>query len=57
MRTALHLRQYEDILSPLDVYSFLALASFYNKFFGQCSKVCGAAGRGSAQHGARSPAE
>jgi WD repeat-containing protein 35 len=39
MRTALHLRDYEDILDPLEVYSFLALASFYNKFYGQCSKV------------------
>jgi WD repeat-containing protein 35 len=39
MRTALHLRDYEDILDPLEVYSFLGLASFYNKFYGQCSKV------------------
>ncbi len=39
MRTALHLRDYEDILDPQEVYSFLALACFYSKFFGQCSKV------------------
>lgn len=39
MRTALHLRAYEDLLDPLEVYAFLALACFYNKFFGQCSKV------------------
>ncbi|GAX81565.1 hypothetical protein CEUSTIGMA_g8993.t1 [Chlamydomonas eustigma] len=39
MRTALHLRNYEDVLDPQEVYSFLALASFYNKFFGQCSKA------------------
>lgn len=39
MRTALHLREYEDVLEPLEIYSFVALASFYNKFFGQCSKA------------------
>jgi hypothetical protein len=39
MRTALHLRSYEDLLDPLEVYSFLALAAFYNQFFMQCSKV------------------
>ena len=39
MRTALHLKDYEDILDPQEVYSFLALACFYNKFFAQCSKV------------------
>eukprot|EP00798_Chlamydomonas_sp_ICE-L_P009063 gene9063-16189_t len=39
MRTALQLREYEDILDPQEIYSFLGLASFYNKFFGQCSKA------------------
>uniref|UniRef100_A0A7S0R8E2 Anaphase-promoting complex subunit 4 WD40 domain-containing protein n=1 Tax=Chlamydomonas leiostraca TaxID=1034604 RepID=A0A7S0R8E2_9CHLO len=39
MRTALHLRDYEDLLDPKEIYSFLALASFYNKFYGQCSKA------------------
>lgn len=39
MRTALHLRDYEDILDPLEIYSFLGLASFYNGFYGQCSKA------------------
>ncbi|KAL6750533.1 intraflagellar transport protein [Haematococcus lacustris] len=39
MRTALHLRDYEDVLEPLEIYSFLALAAFYNKFYGQCSKA------------------
>lgn len=39
MRTALHLREYEDMLDPVEIYSFLALAAFYNQFFGQCSKV------------------
>ncbi len=43
MRTALHLREYEDLLEPVEIYSFLALAAFYNGFYGQCSKVrCGA---------------
>lgn len=41
MRTALHLRDYEDVLDPSEIYSFLGLASFYNKFYGQCSKVRG----------------
>lgn len=41
MRTALHLREYEDLLDPVEIYSFLALAAFYNQFFGQCSKVGG----------------
>jgi len=39
MRTALHLRDYEDVLDPSEIFSFLALASFYNKFYGQCSKA------------------
>mmetsp|Transcript_8336 Transcript_8336/g.17822 ORF Transcript_8336/g.17822 Transcript_8336/m.17822 type:complete len:1276 (-) Transcript_8336:992-4819(-) len=39
MRTALHLRDYEDILDPLEIYSFLGLAAFYNRFFLQCSKA------------------
>uniref|UniRef100_A0A061SDB5 Wd repeat-containing protein 35 isoform x2 n=1 Tax=Tetraselmis sp. GSL018 TaxID=582737 RepID=A0A061SDB5_9CHLO len=39
MRTALHLRRYEDVLDPVDIYSFLALASFYAQFFSQCSKA------------------
>jgi hypothetical protein len=39
MRTALHLRDYEDILDPQEIYAFLGLAAFYNGFFGQCSKV------------------
>jgi WD repeat-containing protein 35 len=39
MRTALHLRDYEDVLDPLEIYSFLGLSAFYNKFFGQCSKA------------------
>ena len=39
LRTALHLRHYEDLLEPADVYSFLGLAAYYTHFFGQCSKV------------------
>mmetsp|Transcript_38234 Transcript_38234/g.108060 ORF Transcript_38234/g.108060 Transcript_38234/m.108060 type:complete len:1242 (+) Transcript_38234:70-3795(+) len=39
MRTALHLRKFEDVLGAQDVYSFLALASFYAQFFSQCSKA------------------
>ncbi|KAL0027242.1 hypothetical protein WJX77_006308 [Trebouxia sp. C0004] len=39
MRTALHLRKYDDVLDPQDVYSLLGLTAFYNGFFGQCSKA------------------
>jgi WD repeat-containing protein 35 len=49
MRTALHLRSYEDVLAPAEVYSFLALAAFYNQYYGQCSKV-GGPGKGVDGH-------
>jgi len=39
MKTALHLRDYEDILNHEDVYSLLALASCANRAFGTCSKA------------------
>ncbi|CAD7700281.1 unnamed protein product [Ostreobium quekettii] len=39
MRTALHLRKYDDLIDPHDIYAFLALASFQCQFFGQCSKA------------------
>mmetsp|Transcript_9052 Transcript_9052/g.14851 ORF Transcript_9052/g.14851 Transcript_9052/m.14851 type:complete len:1200 (+) Transcript_9052:114-3713(+) len=39
MKTALLLREYEDILDAVDVYSLIAITSFYNKFYGQCSKA------------------
>lgn len=39
MRTALRMRQYENVLPPEDIYSLIALTAFYAKFFGQCSKV------------------
>ncbi|XP_049861684.1 WD repeat-containing protein 35 isoform X1 [Schistocerca gregaria] len=39
MKTALHLREYEDILESEDVYCILALASSANKAFGVCSKA------------------
>ncbi|XP_050408389.2 WD repeat-containing protein 35 [Patella vulgata] len=39
MRTALHLRDFEDIIDPLDIYSLLALVSTANKGFGTCSKA------------------
>ncbi len=39
LRTALQLRQYEEVLDGQDIYSFLGLAAFYSKFYGQCSKV------------------
>ncbi|KAK7794863.1 hypothetical protein R5R35_002889 [Gryllus longicercus] len=39
MKTALHLREYEDILEPEDIYCILALASCANRAFGTCSKA------------------
>ncbi|KAJ8321655.1 hypothetical protein KUTeg_000126 [Tegillarca granosa] len=39
MRTALFLREYEDIIDPCDIYSLLALAASANKAFGTCSKA------------------
>jgi len=39
MKTALHLREYDDILDPVDIYSLLALASCANRAFGTCSKA------------------
>ncbi|GMH42155.1 hypothetical protein BSKO_10074 [Bryopsis sp. KO-2023] len=39
MRTALHLRQYEDVISPEKIYALLAIAAHSCKFYGQCSKA------------------
>jgi hypothetical protein len=39
MKTALHLREYEDVLETEDIYCILALASCANRAFGTCSKA------------------
>lgn len=39
MCAALRVADYEDILEPLPVFSLLALAAYYNKFYQQCSKA------------------
>jgi len=39
MKTALHLREYDDILETEDIYCILALASCANRAFGTCSKA------------------
>lgn len=39
MKTALHLREFEDSLNHEDIYSLLALASCANRAFGTCSKA------------------
>ncbi|XP_065063167.1 WD repeat-containing protein 35-like [Rhopilema esculentum] len=39
LRTAIHLRDYEDIIDPTDAYSLLALAASANRAFGVCSKA------------------
>lgn len=37
MRACLHLRNFTDVISPLTIYSLLALSSFHCQFFKQCS--------------------
>lgn len=39
MKTALHLREYEDLLDSEDVYCILALTSCANRSFGVCSRA------------------
>jgi len=39
MRTAMRLTEYEDVLDPRAVHSLIALAAYYNGFFGQCSRA------------------
>lgn len=37
--TALHLRDYEDIIPAVEIYSLLALCACANRAFGTCSKA------------------
>uniref|UniRef100_A0A8C8RT34 WD repeat-containing protein 35 n=1 Tax=Pelusios castaneus TaxID=367368 RepID=A0A8C8RT34_9SAUR len=39
MKTALHLRDYEDIIPAVEIYSLLALCACANKAFATCSKA------------------
>jgi WD repeat-containing protein 35 len=39
MRTAMRLAKYEHILDPTDVQSLIALTSYYNGYFEQCSRA------------------
>ncbi len=39
LKTAMHLMGYEDVMSAVDIYSLIALASYYAKYFAQCSKA------------------
>ncbi|KAJ3332051.1 WD repeat-containing protein 35 [Blyttiomyces sp. JEL0837] len=39
MRTALHLRNYEDIIDAKIIYSLLAIVAFHNQHFGVCSSA------------------
>ena len=39
MRSALHLRKFDDVLDSKEIYSFLALAAFYAQFYAQSSKA------------------
>lgn len=39
MKTALHLRNYEDIIEPKIIYALLAIVAFQNSHFGVCSSA------------------
>ncbi|XP_060089548.1 WD repeat-containing protein 35 isoform X2 [Heteronotia binoei] len=39
MKTALHLRDYEDVIPAVEIYSLLALCACANRAFGTCSKA------------------
>ncbi|XP_072314070.1 WD repeat-containing protein 35 [Eucyclogobius newberryi] len=39
MRTALHLREYEDIIPTVEIYSLLAICASANRAFGTCSQA------------------
>ncbi|KAM3595435.1 uncharacterized protein V6R79_023511 [Siganus canaliculatus] len=39
MRTALHLREYEDIIPVVEIYSLLAICATANRAFGTCSQA------------------
>jgi hypothetical protein len=39
MKTALRLQDYEDIMPVKDIYALIALTSYFNKHYGQCSKA------------------
>ena len=39
MKTALHLREYEELLNQEDIYCLLALSSCANRAFGTCAKA------------------
>ncbi|CAE8634817.1 unnamed protein product, partial [Polarella glacialis] len=39
MKSSLRLSEYEDILDTQTIYSIIALTTYYNKFFMQCSKA------------------
>ncbi|CAG5866211.1 unnamed protein product [Menidia menidia] len=39
MRTALHLREYEDVIPAVEIYSLLAICSAANRAFGTCSNA------------------
>ena len=39
MKTAMRLREYEQVLPPAEIYSLIALTAFYSKYYAQCSKA------------------
>merc|ERR1719263_1375801 len=39
MKSSIRLSEYEDILDTQSIYSLMALTTYYNKFFLQCSRA------------------
>jgi WD repeat-containing protein 35 len=39
LKTAIRLQEYENVLETKDIYSIVALAAYYSKFYGECSKA------------------
>ena len=39
MKTAMRLREYEQVLPPAEIYALIALTAFYSKYYAQCSKA------------------
>ena len=38
-RTSLILQDFEDLLDPIDIYCFIAIACYYSRHYGRCSKA------------------
>jgi len=39
LKTAIRLQEYENVLETKDIYSLVALAAYYSRYYGECSKA------------------